>query len=226
MPARQPPSMLDHRALHAALADRANPERAKGTAAYMKNRFRYFGISKAELGRFLKPILKAARHHPVDWSFVDGCWQAEEREMQYAALAYLKQRQGELGADDIPALQKLATHKSWWDSIDVLDRIVGDIALRHPKVNATLLAWSQADNIWLRRLAIDHQLLRKDRTDTALLAQILINNLGQKEFFINKAIGWALRDYSKTNPDWVRQFIAAHRDRMAALSLREAQKYL
>jgi len=88
------------------------------------------------------------------------------------------------------------------------------------------LAWSTDDNIWLRRVAIDHQLLRKQHTDTALLETIICNNLGQKEFFINKAIGWALRDYSKTNPEWVQGFIGRHRHEMAKLSLREASKYL
>ena len=122
--------------------------------------------------------------------------------------------------------RSLITEKSWWDSTDVIDRIVGDIALRYTEVNTVLLAWSTDDNIWLRRVAIDHQLLRKQHTDTALLEKIICNNLGQKEFFINKAIGWALRDYSKTNPEWVQGFINRHRHKMAKLSLREASKYL
>ena len=143
-----------------------------------------------------------------------------------AALEYLKAVKQNLTPSDIPRLQALITDKSWWDSSDILDRIVGNIALRHPEVNAVLLEWSVSDNIWLRRVAIDHQLLRKQQTDTALLAQILCNNFGQTEFFINKAIGWALRDYSKTNPEWVRQFIDAHRHEMAKLSLREGSKYV
>ena len=134
--------------------------------------------------------------------------------------------QPHLAPHDIPRLQALITDKSWWDTSDVLDRIVGGIALRHPEVNATLLDWSQSDNIWLRRVAIDHQLLRKGQTDTALLEAIIRYNLELKEFFINKAIGWALRDYSKTNPAWVRRFIDTYGDRMVKLSLREAQKYL
>jgi 3-methyladenine DNA glycosylase AlkD len=82
------------------------------------------------------------------------------------------------------------------------------------------------ENIWLRRIAIDHQLARKDKTDTALLEQIIVNNLGQREFFINKAIGWSLREYSKTNPDWVRGFIEQHKDGLSPLSVREGSKYL
>lgn len=128
--------------------------------------------------------------------------------------------------DGNPRLQALITDKSWWDTSDVLDRIVGDIALRSPLVNDVLLAWSVSDNLWLRRVAIDHQLLRKTRTDTALLEKILMNNLGSKEFFINKAIGWALRDYSKTDSQWVRLFIERYQGDMASLSIREASKYL
>jgi 3-methyladenine DNA glycosylase AlkD len=89
-----------------------------------------------------------------------------------------------------------------------------------------MLTWSVDDDLWLRRIAIDHQLLRKDQTDTALLEEIIVANLGQQEFFINKAIGWALRDYSKTDPGWVRAFIERHRDDLAPLSVREAGKYL
>ena len=127
---------------------------------------------------------------------------------------------------DIPNLHKLIVTKSWWDTIDGLDVIVGNIALRYPEINSTLLAWSVDENFWLRRIAIDHQLMRKNKTDTALLEKILVNNLGQTEFFVNKAIGWALRDYSKTNPDWVRGFLEKYGERMSPLSVKEASKYI
>ena len=114
------------------------------------------------------------------------CWDDPHRELQYAALEYLKKMQQHLTPQDIPRLQTLITEKSWWDSSDVLDRIVGDIALRHPEVNTVLLAWSTDDNIWLRRVAIDHQLLRKQHTNTTLLETIICNNLGQKNFSSTK----------------------------------------
>nr|WP_088793636.1 DNA alkylation repair protein [Streptococcus pneumoniae] len=87
-------------------------------------------------------------------------------------------------------------------------------------------SWSLSDNIWLRRVAIDHQLLRKEKTNTQLMEKILLHNLNQTEFFINKAIGWILRDYSKTNPTWVTCFIDENKERMAELSIKEASKYL
>ena len=86
--------------------------------------------------------------------------------------------------------------------------------------------WSLDEDFWLRRIAIDHQLMRKELTDTNLLAEVICNNFGQTEFFINKAIGWSLRNYSKVNPDWVRVFIDQHASQMAPLSIREARKYL
>ncbi|MPM26083.1 hypothetical protein SDC9_72584 [bioreactor metagenome] len=88
------------------------------------------------------------------------------------------------------------------------------------------MEWSSADDIWLRRVAIDHQLGFKEKTDTALLEEIIKNNLNQKEFFINKAIGWCLRDFSKTNPDWVRAFLSVHKNDLSNLSIREGSKYV
>ena len=216
----------DYPALTRLLTPLADPVRAVQMQAYMKNRFPFLGIPKPRLMEALKPHLKNAAHKPVDWHTIDTCWQADAREYQYAALELLRAAQKQLTADDLPCLHCLITTKSWWDSIDFLDRIVGDIALRYPETNAAILDWSRDDNIWLRRIAIDHQLLRKEKTDTALLAQILDNNLGQSEFFINKAIGWALRDYSKTKPEWVRKYIESRREKMAALSIKEATKYL
>jgi 3-methyladenine DNA glycosylase AlkD len=108
----------------------------------------------------------------------------------------------------------------------MFDSLVGDVALRHPQADKTMLKWSTDRNMWVRRVAIDHQLLRKSATNTELLEQVIENNLGQDEFFINKAIGWALRDYSKTNPEWVRNFIERYRGELAPLSIREASKYL
>ena len=96
----------------------------------------------------------------------------------------------------------------------------------HPELEEVFLKWSLSDNIWLRRVAIDHQLLRKEKTNVQLMEKILLNNMDQTEFFINKAIGWALRDYSKTNPEWVARFIEKNQKRMAELSIREASKYL
>ena len=128
--------------------------------------------------------------------------------------------------DDISKLKELVLTKSWWDTVDILDKVIGSIIYNNKNLYPIILEWSKDDNIWLRRVAIDHQLLRKKNTDEQLLEKILINNLNHKEFFVNKAIGWALRDYSKTDPQWVRNFIEVHKENMASLSIREASKYL
>lgn len=217
---------MDTDQLLKALKEQANPDHAPAMKAYMKNQFDFLGVKTPARRKVVKAFFKADPSHALDWEFMNQAWELPYRELQYAALDYLEMQKKLLTPDDLPRLKKLAQTKSWWDTIDFLDRLTGSIIARFPETRATILAWSQDQDFWLRRLAIDHQLLRKEETDTELLEQILINNLGQTEFFINKAIGWALRDYSKTNPDWVRAFIAEHKDQMAALSIREGSKYL
>jgi 3-methyladenine DNA glycosylase AlkD len=204
----------------------ADPEKARPMSAYMRDQFPFLGIPKPERKELSRGFFKTMDKTAVDWAFVFKCWEQPEREFQYLALEYLAKLKPALTARDIPHIREIAVQKSWWDTIDVLDKIAGDIALRYPEVNAIMLRWSCDENIWLRRIAIDHQMLRKGKTDAALLEQILVNNLGQREFFINKAIGWILRDYSKTNPAWVRGFIKRHKNEMAPLSIREASKYI
>lgn len=205
----------------------ADAERAKWQRAYMRHQFQFLGVAKPLHKALLKPYLPIVRKaETTDWPLIFNLWQCEYREMQYVAMEFLHSRRKTFTPVDVPHFQRLILEKSWWDTVDGLDRMVGDIAARYPQVKNTLLEWSLSDNIWLRRVAIDHQLLRKADTDTALLEQVIVNNLGQKEFFINKAIGWSLRDYSKTNPHWVRDFIARYASQMSKLSIREASKYI
>ena len=204
----------------------ANPDDAVAMKAYMKNKFEFLGVKTPARRKLTKTFLKQQTNLVIDWNFINEAWNYPYRELQYTALDYLEIRKKLLTPSDLPNLKKLAQTKSWWDTIDFLDRLVGSIIARFPETKEIILAWSCDEDIWLRRLAIDHQLLRKEETDTELLEKILVNNLGQTEFFINKAIGWALRDYSKTNPDWVRDFIERHRAEMATISIREGSKYL
>ena len=209
-----------------AFRDARNPEKAVSMMAYMRDQFPFLGIQKPERAKLSREFLKTKRGEKLDWHFVFKCWDEPEREFQYLAIDYLTTKLSSMSPDDIPNIRRLAVTKPWWDTVDGLDMIVGDIALRFPEVCEIMLTWSLDENIWLRRIAIDHQLTRKRKTDVALLEKILVNNLGLTEFFINKAIGWSLRDYSKTNPNWVKDFLEEYGDRMAALSVREARKYL
>ena len=204
----------------------ANPDDVVAMKAYMKNKFEFLGVKTPARRKLTKAFFKQHTDSVIDWNFINEAWNNPYRELQYASLDYLESRKKLLIPSDLSHLKKLAQTKSWWDTIDFLDRLVGSIIARFPETKEIILAWSRDEDIWLRRLAIDHQLLRKEETDTELLEKILVNNLGQTEFFINKAIGWALRDYSKTNPDWVREFIERHQIEMAGLSIREGSKYL
>ena len=218
---------MDFNKLYEEMIQHKNEEQAQRMSKYMLNKFEYIGIKTSERRKIFKNFFKEYKNEEkIDWEFVNKCWENKYREFQYIAADYLKNMKDKLTIDDIPEFKRLILKKSWWDTIDNLDMTIGALALKDSNVNKILLEWSLDENIWLRRIAIDHQLLRKEKTDTELLEKILKNNLGQAEFFINKAIGWALRDYSKTNPNWVKNFIEKNREKMAKLSIREASKYL
>jgi len=219
--------MLNYTQLFTTLEAHANPTQARKMSAYMRDQFPYLGIPTPRRRELTRAFLVAAKKEAgVDWAFVRACWDKAEREFQDLAMDYLLAIKDRLTAADIPALRELCVTKSWWDTIDGLDMVIGHIAQRFPEVKQTLLAWSLDKNFWLRRVAIDHQLGYRDKTDTALLETIIKNNFGQTEFFINKAIGWSLREYSKTNPTWVRDFIERHRADLAPISVREGSKYI
>ena len=204
----------------------ANPEKAAQMSSYMRDQFSFLGIQAPERKKLSRDIIKTLNKAAADWDFIFMCWEQPEREFQYLAIDYLDRIKSTLTPADIPNIRGLIVNKSWWDTVDGLDILAGGITQRHPEVEKIMLEWSLAENIWLRRAAIDHQLTRKDKTNTDLLARIIENNLGSTEFFINKAIGWSLRDYSKVNPEWVREFIEKHKHELAPLSIREASKYL
>ncbi|MFJ1425468.1 DNA alkylation repair protein [Capnocytophaga canimorsus] len=219
--------MISFEAVFSLLQEHKAQDKAKKMETYMKNQFAYLGIPAPQRKRLVSPFLKETKKDSaIDWAFVEQCWACPYRELQYVALDYLVSKKRILTPTDVPKLRIFAEQKSWWDTIDVFDRLVGGIALKNPEVNTILLQWSIDNNKWIRRIAIDHQLLRKEQTNKELLSEIIYNNLEQTDFFIRKAIGWALRDYSKTNPQWVCSFIEKHSNKMSKLSLREAKKYL
>lgn len=201
-------------------------QQAEKMSAYMQEQFRFQGIPKPELKKLIKPYLSQMKKQDLDWGFVYACWDKPYREAQYTAIEYLLMLKNKIKVDDLDKLQYLIVNKSWWETVDTIDAFVGDIVLKEPSLKTVMLNWSLDDNIWLRRVAIDYQQEYKMQTDTDLLGRIIKNNLGSKEFFINKAIGWSLRDYSKVNPEWVRKFVDDNRERMAPLSIKEATKML
>ena len=217
------------------LEAKAHPQHREGMIAYMKNQFEFFGTKSPDRKEVLRDIW---RNHKA---FIQAnfrklsllLWECEQRECKYFAMDIIKKCKKQIDGSDIQFLEKLVTtekkkKKSWWDTVDFLSVHVGGQVfssspdLRLPKTNAYLAG----DNMWLKRLAILFQLSYGDQTDEKLLFDILVRSMGTKEFFINKAIGWALRQYSKTNPQSVRDFIEKHKENMANLSIREGSKYI
>ena len=209
------------------LEENRNELLAESMSKYMQDKFRFLGVRGATRTEIYKKYFPDARKtKTIDWDFVESCWNKEEREFQYVVVYYLKAMQKFLKREDISRLKYLIVTKSWWDTVDLLAKVVGSLVIRIEGYDQIMIEWSKDSNIWLKRVAILYQLSLKEKVDKQVLEKILVNNLGDSEFFINKAIGWALRDYSKFNPEWVREFIEKNKNGMANLSIREASKYL
>lgn len=154
------------------------------------------------------------------------CYEDNHREFQYLVYDYLLAMKQYISFDDIPKIKNYILNKSWWDTVDFLCKVIGDVELRDLRVKDIMIEWSKDDNIWIKRSAIEHQLNFKEKTDPELLEKIIVNCFDSNEFFINKAIGWALRQYSKIDPNWVKKFIQEYGNRMDDLSIKEASKYI
>ncbi len=204
-----------------------NPQRANTQSRYLKDKFKFYGIDTKKRRELTKHSLSLARaNNIIDWDFLRLCWQSEFREFHYYVIDYLKALQKRLRPSHIKDLQYFISTNQWWDSVDGLVVHFGRLAQDDESIQERMLQYSLDEDIWYRRVAILHQLKYKRETNQVLLEAILINNLNSNEFFINKAIGWSLREYSKTNPSWVRNFILDYREKLAPLSIREASKYL
>ncbi len=192
---------------------------------YMRNRFPFLGVPRPSRSSLYKKYYRILGNI-IDWDYIFECFNREEREFQYLGIDYLNQQRKFLIIDDISRIYELIKTRSWWDSVDGFPRIIGEMVKSDDRCKAIILEWSIDPDIWVRRVAILHQLLFKELTDTKLLEKIILNNLGSSEFFINKAIGWILRDYSKTDKVWVSNFIERYGDRLDKLSIKEGSKYL
>lgn len=205
-----------------------NEEQAIPMKTYMKDQFPFLGIKSPIRKELMKEFFKKSEilSKPFQKDFVLALWEKEEREYQNAAMDYIEKCLRKLEKSDLSLFEYLITTKSWWDTVDMLaQKPVGTIACKHPDViHETIDGWAIGGNLWLQRTAIIFQLKYKERTDEELLYRYIKQNLGSKEFFIQKAIGWALREYSKTNPESVKKFISE--TNLPKLSVREGSKYL
>lgn len=204
-----------------------NLNKSEKMSAYMRGKFKFLGINaplRYALEKEYFKELKASRK--IDWNFVEILWKEEEREFQYIATDYLNNMKNYLKYEDLDKLYKLIKSKSWWDSVDNFPRLISKIVDLDKNTNKEMEKWSKDDNLWIRRVSIIYQLHIKDKTNEEFLKRNILNNLNGNEFFINKAIGWALRDYSKYNSAFVREFIDENRENLSTLSIKEASKYL
>jgi 3-methyladenine DNA glycosylase AlkD len=208
------------------LQTNADPKLAGPMARYMRNQFPYLGIRTPERRILFRQFASSDLPSVCDTDrVVRELWLLPEREYQYAAIELVEKQVLKLPEDFVQTLQHLITSKSWWDTVDSLSKSVGLHFKRYPEAKANWLPrWRQSDNIWLRRSALLFQLHYKEQTDFPLLCEIIRENLGSKEFFINKAIGWALRQHARHNSAAVKQFADTHK--LHPLSRREALKHV
>lgn len=208
----------------------AFPEKAGSMAAYMKTGMAFYGVQKA--GR--TPILRRLKHDyaPRDVAeyheAVQALWQLEHREEKYLAIAYARAFDEYVRIESIQLFERLIVEGAWWDFVDeIASRLVGRVLFKErTRTEPTIRGWISCEDMWLRRTSIICQLTHKTETDVVLLADACDANLVDSEFFIRKAIGWSLREYAKTDPDWVLDYVTLHASELSGLSYREATKHL
>ena len=206
----------------------AHLELAGPMESYMRNQFKYLGLKNQVHFALMRQYYLENGYPNVEelTPIVIDLWNLTQREFQYVGIGLLGKYDKVIPEDFIQTLEYLLITKSWWDTVDSL--AAGAVAKhfqRYPDVKTVVLPrWRKSENIWLRRTTIIFQLMYKKQTDFPLMCEIIRENLGSKEFFINKAIGWALRQYSRVDAQAVRDFVA--QTPLQPLSAREALKWL
>jgi 3-methyladenine DNA glycosylase AlkD len=216
--------------VQAELSKLADPAKAVPMAAYMKTEMPFYGVPKpgrVPIGREVK-----AKFPPVDAEDyrrkVLALWGLPHREEKYLAIGYAWTFRTHVVFPQVDLFERMIVEGAWWDFVDELaSPIVGKIVLEDRLLMQPVLGrWIEGPDMWLRRSAIICQIRHKEKTDQAMLFDFCLRRSDEKEFFIRKAIGWALREYARTRPDEVRRFLAEHGDRLSGLSRREAAKHL
>ena len=206
----------------------SNAQIAAGQKAYMRNQFEFYGIKTPERRKLQRPFLVKSylpEKNELE-QIVKTLWQKPQREYQFFAQELVSKYSRRFDKRDISLLEYMVTHKSWWDTVDFIAvKLIGPYFDQYPEqLDSYLKKWMASNNIWLQRCCLLYQLKSKDKMDVTRLEYIIQKLLGSKEFFINKAIGWVLREYSRTNPKWVKDFVA--NNDLAGLSRREALRLM
>ena len=215
-----------------ALNAHSDASRAAGMRAYMRDQFHFLGIPTPIRRKAVSvAIAELSENSPGDLiAAANLLWRKDHREFQYAAIDLLARYHRKLDLRSVDSILELVQKKSWWDTVDGLASVVGKVLLRLKQTDdQTQRTMDQAvmhENLWVRRVAMIHQLGWRKNTDTVRLHSYASQLAGEKDFFIRKAIGWAFRDYAKHDPAWVKSTVAGLSSMLSPLSQREALKHL
>lgn len=204
-----------------------DPVYAKKQSAYLKDQFLFFGISKPKRAALQKEVFAPLKFKEEELQKIArDLWKSPEREFKYAAIDLLIKHKKHLTDSSLSLLETMIRTHSWWDTVDLIgSHLVGSIVFRFPKLRDNMDKWISDPHLWIKRSALLCQLKWKKDTDEKRLAEYCEALIYEKDFFLRKGIGWVLREYSKTNPDFVLKFIKSHPE-LSPLSIREASKYL
>jgi 3-methyladenine DNA glycosylase AlkD len=198
-------------------------------AKYMKNKFPFLGIAAPRRKELTKVFFNTYPTPPYDEAkaIVRELFNLPEREYHYFAISLLTRYKKKWSPTDIVYFESLLLNKSWWDSVDLINsKIIAEFFIRYPNLAIPMTdSWSESKNIWLKRISIIFQLSYNENTNTQILEKHIYENIDNNEFFIQKAIGWALREYSKSNYKWVLHFVIQN-TKLKPLSKREAIKWI
>ena len=213
-----------------ALAAAADPSKAEGMQAYMKTDMPFYGVQKPARADILRDLVRdfPPRDRAEYEEMVMALWQLPHREEKYLALGVARHFEEHVTPEALPLYRRLIQEGAWWDLVDeVATHLICDLVVGHPdEVWPTVDTWIDDDDMWLRRSAIICQVGAKENTDAARLFSFCEARAFEKEFFIRKAIGWALRQHARIDPDGVAHFVIAHREQLSGLSYREATKHI
>jgi len=216
--------------VQSALAARANPEKAAGMQAYMKTDMRFYGVQKpgrTEIFRHLKRTFPPTDREEYE-ALATALWELPQREEKYLAQAVAVGFGHFIVPDSLPLYERFIVEGAWWDFVDeTATHMIRELILAFPTETWPLVdTWISHENMWKRRTAIICQVGAKERTDTGRLFRYCEERAHETEFFIRKAIGWALREHARTDPEAVAAFAADHREKLSGLSFREATKHI
>lgn len=204
----------------------ADATRSAGMKAYMRHQFEFYGVAMAERRKICKSFIKSNPLSSVTEveKIVKQAWNEPQREWQYFAIELLAHYKKKWKESTIKIIEYCITNKSWWDTVDAMaDEWSGVFFKIFPEQIPVITGrWNRSENMWLQRTSLLFQKKYKEGTDTALLSKYIKQLSTSEEFFIRKAIGWILREYAKTNPAWVKDFIG--KNKLSPLSKREAIK--